>query len=151
MASRSQSTTLVMARLQEHMLEGGPPSRARPCRASRRLPAHLGADLGCGLLEGMRNSCNFSAAQIEALQDTARAYPGHRMRADIAKMMRPAGQIDSRAACVAVRRRDIANLDLSRDFFADAVWHAREIRNRYTFLDLAADSRRLAPEKLIER
>ena len=43
------------------------------------------------------------------------------------------------------------DLGISRAFFADAVLHAREIRNRYTFLDLAADSRRLLPEKYIDR
>jgi glycerol-1-phosphate dehydrogenase [NAD(P)+] len=32
-----------------------------------------------------------------------------------------------------------------RDFYQRAVRHAREIRNRYTFLDLAADSGRLEP------
>ena len=34
--------------------------------------------------------------------------------------------------------------------FKDAVLHAREIRNRYTFLDLAADAGLLEPERLID-
>ena len=42
------------------------------------------------------------------------------------------------------------DLNASRDFFADAIWHARGIRNRYGFLDLAADSGGLVPERLLD-
>jgi len=62
--------------------------------------------------------------------------------------MRPAAEI-SRALELCGAPRNYRDLGLSREFFANAVAHAREIRNRYTFLDLAADSSRLPAEKLI--
>ena len=42
-----------------------------------------------------------------------------------------------------------ADLGLAREFFFEAVLHAREIRNRYTFLDLAADAGMLDAAALI--
>ena len=41
------------------------------------------------------------------------------------------------------------DIHLSQAFFHDAVTHAREIRNRYTFLDLAAEARLLDPATLV--
>ena len=41
------------------------------------------------------------------------------------------------------------DLGLDGDFFRDAVVHARTLRNRYTFLDLAGDSGMLEPDDLI--
>jgi glycerol-1-phosphate dehydrogenase [NAD(P)+] len=41
------------------------------------------------------------------------------------------------------------DLGWSRDFYRQAVRHARKIRNRYTFLDLAGDSGAL--EALVPR
>ena len=38
-----------------------------------------------------------------------------------------------------------ADLGLAPDLYRDALRHAREIRNRFTILDLAADSGRLNP------
>jgi glycerol-1-phosphate dehydrogenase [NAD(P)+] len=66
----------------------------------------------------------------------------------LARMSRPAHEIEQalKAAGAPVSYRD---LNLSRDEFSNAVRHAREIRNRYTFLDLAADSGALVPEKFV--
>jgi glycerol-1-phosphate dehydrogenase [NAD(P)+] len=41
------------------------------------------------------------------------------------------------------------DIHLTRDFFHDAVLRAREIRNRFTFLDLAAETGQLEPDHLI--
>tara|TARA_B100000586_G_C19877059_1_gene329264 strand:- start:254 stop:583 length:330 start_codon:yes stop_codon:yes gene_type:complete len=41
------------------------------------------------------------------------------------------------------------DINLDEFFFADAVLHAREIRNRYTFLDLASDAGMMNPKEII--
>ncbi|MEW5816289.1 MAG: sn-glycerol-1-phosphate dehydrogenase [Spirochaetota bacterium] len=42
------------------------------------------------------------------------------------------------------------DIDIPRPAFLEAIKHAREIRHRYTFLDLASDSGNLDPKKLID-
>ena len=42
-----------------------------------------------------------------------------------------------------------ADLFWSESFYREAVGHAREIRDRYTFLDLAADARLLDGEAIV--
>ncbi|MCH8036150.1 MAG: hypothetical protein IIC53_03390 [Proteobacteria bacterium] len=60
-------------------------------------------------------------------------------RARLSAVMVPATELDSvlkRARAPTVPE----DLHWPRPFYRDAVRHAREMRNRYTFLDLAADS-----------
>ena len=42
-----------------------------------------------------------------------------------------------------------SGIDLDKRFFLDAITHARKIRNRYTFLDLAADAGIMNPQYLV--
>ncbi len=41
------------------------------------------------------------------------------------------------------------DINLDRSFFLNAIKHAREIRNRYTFLDLASDAGMMNPKELV--
>jgi glycerol-1-phosphate dehydrogenase [NAD(P)+] len=52
---------------------------------------------------------------------------------------RPAAELEGVLARAGAPRRP-EDLDWPHDFYDSAVKHAREIRDRYTFLDLAADS-----------
>ena len=72
-----------------------------------------------------------------------------RLKSEIDLVRRPAREIDKALALIEAPRR-YGDIGLSRATFRDAVVHAREIRNRYTFLDLAADSGLLEPERLID-
>ena len=58
--------------------------------------------------------------------------------------MRPLAEIETalKAAGAPMKSADIG---VPADFYRRAVGQAREIRDRYTFLDLAGDSGRLAP------
>ena len=72
-----------------------------------------------------------------------------RLKSEIALVHRSAAQIDAALAKVEAPRC-YSTIGLPRNTFKDAIVHAREIRNRYTFLDLAADSGLLEPERLID-
>jgi len=141
-------TTLVMARLQEALLANGAPRLKASSVNLAALTAHFGDELGreC-MVEIMPKLLN--SVEADELNDRLeRIWPS--LTEDLSKMMRPASEI-----AAALQRCgapvDYPALDLSRAFFSDAVLHAREIRNRYTFLDLAADSGRLVPERYLQR
>jgi glycerol-1-phosphate dehydrogenase [NAD(P)+] len=130
-------TTLAMARLQERMLAGGPP-RLRATRDDEAaLVEHFGPDLG--------RACwaELSAKRLDGLAAdrlTARlAAHWEAWRGRLLAVSRPA------AALEAVLRRAGAPttpeaLGWPRPFYRQAVRHARLIRSRFTFLDLAADA-----------
>ncbi len=131
---------LTMARLQAAMLAAEPPV-LRPtgldeAAHTRRFGAELGA------------SC-WAAFSRKAIDATRAAELNRRLkqgwreiRAALGAVMRPAAEMEAalRAAGAPTRPRDI---HLPDAFYREAVRHAREIRERYTFLDLAADSGRL--------
>jgi len=130
-------TTLTMARLQERLLAGGPPRVAPGGPDEAALKAHFGAALGAACWQ------EFAAKRLDGTRaETLNARLASRwgeMRERIAAVTRPAA--DLKAVLVrAGAPSGPADLGWSADFYATAVRHAREIRNRYTFLDLAADS-----------
>jgi glycerol-1-phosphate dehydrogenase [NAD(P)+] len=71
-----------------------------------------------------------------------------RIRDMIADVIRPVALLEQalRRAGAPMKSQDIG---WPAPFYRTALRHAREIRNRYTFLDLAADSGRL--ERLADR
>jgi glycerol-1-phosphate dehydrogenase [NAD(P)+] len=135
-------TTLTMARLQERLLEGPPPVLHPAVEDEAAFVARYGPELG--------RSCWAEFAQKRVDGERARAVNARladswdRIRAAISRITHPA------AFLADVLRRGGApttpeDLGWPRPFYHRAVRHARDIRNRYTFLDLAVDSRRLEP------
>jgi glycerol-1-phosphate dehydrogenase [NAD(P)+] len=131
-------TTLTMARLQERLLEGDRlqvhPYGLREQDFLRRYGAELGP--GCWrefvpkLLDG--TAADPLGARLASVWDS--------MRARIARVAMPAERI------FAALRRVGAPLEAREvgwgpEAYREAVLHAAEIRNRYTFLDLARDAR----------
>ena len=132
--------TLTMARLQERILDGGPP-RLRASAVSRAsVEAYFGAEPGAACWS------EFAAKRLDA--EAAEALSARlaerwdEFRARLSAVMVPATELDSvlKRAGAPTAPED---LHWPRPFYRDAVRHAREMRNRYTFLDLAADSGRL--------
>jgi len=140
-------TTLAMTRLQEELLSGAPPRLKASSVTLAELTSHFGDELGRDCMVEIMPKLLNDAQADELNEKLERIWPS--LTSDLRTMMRPADQIEE-----ALRRcgapTSYADLGLERAFFSNAVLHAREIRNRYTFLDLAADSRRLQPEKLID-
>ena len=135
-------TTLTMARLQERMLEGPPPVLQADTSDEAGFVARYGPELG--------RSCwtEFAQKRLDAARARAAterlAASWDRIRRTIADAIRPSrflAEVLQRAGGPTVPEA----LGWPQPFYLQAVRRAREIRNRYTFLDLAADSGKLEP------
>jgi glycerol-1-phosphate dehydrogenase [NAD(P)+] len=136
------ATTLMMARLQERMLDGAPPELRAGADSEVSFIERYGEPLG--------RSCWSEYVQKRLEPDgLARAreriaVSWNAVRHRIAEVTRPSPFL------LDVLRRAGApvsydELGWPRPFAIRALRHARDIRARYTFLDLAADSGRLEP------
>ena len=129
--------TLTMARLQARMLGGDPPQLGPTVADEAAVLRHFGAALG--------RSCwrEFAAKRLddagaEAL-NARLATRWDEIRRRIGAIVRPADELEA-----VLRRAGAptapAELHWPPAFYSAAVLHAREIRDRYTFLDLAGDA-----------
>jgi glycerol-1-phosphate dehydrogenase [NAD(P)+] len=134
-------TTLTMARLQERMLEGSPPVLEADTSAESDFVQRYGAELG--------RSCWEEFAQ-KRLSPASADRLNHRLADEWDDIRTAISAISSSSAFLEkVLRRAKApttpeEIHCPRDFYETAVASCREIRNRYTFLDLAANSGMLA-------
>jgi glycerol-1-phosphate dehydrogenase [NAD(P)+] len=130
-------TTLTMARLQERMLDGEAPRLRASTTGEAEVVAQFGDALGaaCWTAFALKRLDDAGAealnARIEKNWDT--------IRGRLLAVLRPASELEAVLARAAAPRRP-EDLEWPRSFYREAVRHAREIRDRYTFLDLAADS-----------
>ncbi len=132
-------TTLTMARLQEDIVSRPAPTLRPSSLGPADFDARFGSETG--------PSCwaEFSKKQLDAPAAEA-------LNARLADAWPAITREVERIAIPAARLRDAlkkiggptecADLGIPADFYRAAVIHAREIRDRYTFLDLAADSGR---------
>jgi glycerol-1-phosphate dehydrogenase [NAD(P)+] len=130
-------TTLTMASLQASLLDG-PPPRIDLCPIDEAaLIAHFGPELGRSCWQEFRPKRVDPGAAIQLNHRLAERWEEIRRR--IAAIHRPPQQLRETLERAGAAITPEA-LGWPRAFYRDAVRHAREIRNRYTFLDLAADS-----------
>lgn len=130
-------TTMTSARLQERMLDGPAPILLSSAETEKDFLRHFGSELGPSCWKEFAQK-RLGGGKLEMVnRRIADNWP--RIRSAISQVILPSGTLAE------VLRRAGApmtpgDLGWSGDFYATAVRHAREIRNRYTFLDLAADS-----------
>lgn len=130
-------TTLTMARLQEKLLAGPAPLVRAPQIGTADFEAWYGPVTG--------RSCWEEFASKKLDDDSAAALNNRLVEnwaaivEEIAEIFIPADRLHSTLARIDAPTTP-AELGLSEAFYRDALVHAREIRNRFTFLDLAADS-----------
>ena len=131
-------TTLTMARLQATLLDG-PPPRLRALRGRRGgLDRPFRPRARPLLLAGVPPaSASTAGAALQLNQRLAERWD--EIRRQIAAIHRPPAAAARGPASAPGPRPTPEALGWPRDFYREAVRHAREIRNRYTFLDLAAD------------
>jgi glycerol-1-phosphate dehydrogenase [NAD(P)+] len=130
-------TTLTMARLQERMLDGAAPRLRATAVTEAEVIEHFGVELGAACWTAFAAK-RFDAACAEALN--ARLVENwDSFRTRLGATLRPAAALEAVLARAGAPCRP-QDLHWPRAFYRDAVRHAREIRDRYTFLDLAADS-----------
>jgi glycerol-1-phosphate dehydrogenase [NAD(P)+] len=132
--------TLTMARLQEAVLAAGPPRLQAGVVTRDTLQRLFGAAAGNSCWREFEPKCLSADAAArcsrriaDVWDDTVRALravmlPAARLAAVLARVGAPATPTE---------------IGLSPGFYATAVRNARYLRNRYTFLDLAADSGQL--------
>jgi glycerol-1-phosphate dehydrogenase [NAD(P)+] len=129
-------TTLTMAEIQEKVLSEKMP-RVSPSRMTAdSFVSHYGAELGSECMREFLKK-RLDDAGAEKLNDRlGREWDG--IREKVAGVTRPSGFLRGvllRAGAPA----EPEQIGWPRDFYGEAVRHAREIRDRYTFLDFAAD------------
>ncbi len=134
-------TTLTMARLQELMLGGRAPRLGATAATEADAQRFFGPELGAECWKAFQPK-RLDAARAAAL-NASLAANWDAWRERLKTVTRPARQIEDvlRRAGAPTRPED---LGLSRAFYAGCVLHARLARDRFTFLDLAADSGVLA-------
>ncbi len=131
-------TTVAMARLQEQMLAQDTPPALRPGRLDRAaIMQHFGPIVGEACWADVSHKV-FDARATEALAARlARSWDAMRARIGAISVGASALRKLLADAGAPVEPGDVG---WPAPFFAQAFAHAREIRDRYTFLDLAADS-----------
>ncbi|MDX2089627.1 MAG: iron-containing alcohol dehydrogenase [Kofleriaceae bacterium] len=130
--------TIAMARIQERVLARGTAPVLRPTAVTREdLCAHFGAVAGEACWYELEQK-RLAPARVDELNARlAREWDAIRTR--FAQVTIGASAITA-VLCAAGAPTTPAELGWSEVFFAAALQHAREIRNRYTFLDLVADA-----------
>ncbi|MBK9606955.1 MAG: iron-containing alcohol dehydrogenase [Betaproteobacteria bacterium] len=129
--------TLTMARIQEALLAGPPPALRASAVDLPALQRHFGAEVGAACWSDFAPK-RLDAAGAAALSARAAAqWPALRRHA--AAIFVPT------ATLAAVMRRaggptSAADIGVDAAFYAGAVRHARFLRDRFTFLDLADDA-----------
>lgn len=139
-------TTCVMARLQEQMLKG-PRPRVEPSTPTRSsIIKHFGPATGVACWNEYERKRLTVDKTDQMNAHLERTWPDiYEQISSITISPTNVESILKRAGAPT----SFADIGLSRDYFVDAVTHAREIRNRYTFLDLAADAGRLDTTNLV--
>lgn len=138
--------TLIMARLHERMLAGDCPVVTPTSINEQDILEHFGPGVGPACWAEFEKKC---------LDDEKAAALNARLAGCWSDIQSRVGAVTLPSARIEATLRaagaptSYADLGLERDFFVNAIFYARTIRNRYTFLDLAAESGRLDPEELI--
>src|SRR5690606_13753176 len=131
-------TTLTMARLQERFIHADRPPLLGPTTVTREdVLAHFGPGTGDTCWREFEQKIltpqsvdGFNARLAERWDGFVQAcesiiVKSYELRAALAAAGAPT---------------DAASIAVDCNFYTDAVRHARELRNRYTFLDIAADA-----------
>ncbi|HET9750925.1 MAG TPA: iron-containing alcohol dehydrogenase [Casimicrobiaceae bacterium] len=133
--------TLTMARLQEAMLEQCAPTLHATAMSARALQDHFGDDVGASCWRDFAPKRLDASSAAQLTERIARRWNDLRERAAHAR-------VASERLADVLRRAGAptgaADIGIDAATWRDAVRHARFLRDRYTFLDLADDSGSLA-------
>lgn len=138
--------TLVMARLHERMLAAGCPVVSPTEICEQDILEHFGPVVGPACWDEFEKKCLDDEGADALNKRLAECWPEIQSR--VGALTLPSASIETTLKAAGAPT-SYADLGLDRDFFLDAILYARTIRNRYTFLDLAAESGQLDPEGLI--
>ena len=130
--------TLSMARLQQHMLAQDRPPVVKPTRIDEAgMVRRMGAEAAAQCLAEFRRKA-FDEAGAEAFNARlADLWPA--LKAEVAPFMIPVAEM-TRLLAATGGPASGQELGLPVDFYREAILHSREMRNRFAFIDIAADS-----------
>jgi glycerol-1-phosphate dehydrogenase [NAD(P)+] len=127
--------TLTTSRMQHALLQAERPPQVQPTRLDEAaLRARYGARLGEGMIAQFRAKALDGAAAARMNARLAEVWPAMTQR--LRAIMLPTARLQE-ALEAAGAPTSGADLGLPTAFYRDAVRHAREIRDRYSILDLA--------------
>jgi glycerol-1-phosphate dehydrogenase [NAD(P)+] len=133
--------TLTLARLQEAMLDAPPPTLSASTTTQQALERHFGPEVGTACWHDYSTK-HLDAQGARALNvRIATEWPALRRRANAARIASPHLAEVMRRAGGPTSPTDLA---IDAAFYDGAVRHARYLRDRFTFLDLAGDAGMLA-------
>lgn len=129
---------LTMARLQKHFLDSEAPPVIRPTRIDAAgMARRMGADIAAQCHREIAPKI-FDAAGAAAINEKLAAlWPS--LRRELQAFVLPVDEMQ-RLLKAAGGPTTAAELGVPVDFYREAVVHCREMRNRYSFLDIAADA-----------
>lgn len=133
-------TTLAVARIQEALLAGPPPRLGEELLDEAALVGRYGPELGRSCWAEVARKRVDAERAAELTHRLARGWPAVAARCRGA--LRPPAEIEAVLARAGAPTTPEA-LGVPRPFFREAVLRAREIRDRFTVLDLAALAGRL--------
>lgn len=133
-------TTLAMARLYEMVLAGSPPQVAATAVNTEALTDFFGAELGASCWREFAPKALDERAAADLNDRIAAQWPDIVER--LMSVLLPAHELE-RVLAAAGAPVTAGALGWPAALFGGALRHAREIRNRYTVLDLAGDCGRL--------
>ena len=130
--------TLTISRLQHAVLRSWPPPEVRPTRVDEAgLRARYGPDLGERCVAELKAKSLDRRGAERMTARLAEIWPV--MTARLHEVMLPTAQLE-RTVAAAGAPATAGELGLEPRFYRSAVRHAREIRRRYSILDLASDA-----------
>ncbi|OJF91384.1 3-dehydroquinate synthase [Rhizobium sp. 58] len=134
--------TLTMARIQKHFLSSETPPRIGPTRIDAAdMARRMGAEIAGQCLQDIRPKIFDDKAVGEINERLADLWP--QLRQELQAFVIPVEEM-TRLLKAAGGPSTAQELGVPVDFYREAVVHCREMRNRYSFLDIAADSGVLA-------
>jgi glycerol-1-phosphate dehydrogenase [NAD(P)+] len=130
--------SLSMARLQQRMLADGQPPAVEATRIDiADMTRRFGAEVAAQCLEELKSKAfdhDSAAAFNRKLNDI---WP--ELRSELAGFMIPVAEM-KQLLSVAGGATDATELGVPVDLYREAIVHCREMRNRFSFLDIAADA-----------
>ena len=130
--------TLTMARLQRHFLDSDAPPVIRPTRIDPDgMARRMGAGIAAQCFQEIQPKIFDDEAAAKLNQNLADLWPS--LRAELQAFAIPVPEME-RLLAAARAPMTAGDLGLPADFYREAVVHCREMRNRFSFLDIAADA-----------
>ena len=134
--------TLTLARLQQLMLASERPPVVRPTRIDTAdMSRRMGADIAAQCLTSLRRKALDAVGADAFNARLEQIWPD--LRRELAGFMIPVDDL-TRMLAAAGGKLTARDLGVPINFYREAVLHCREMRDRFSFLDIAADAGILA-------